>query len=76
MTKKLDFTKIKKPNSTNKIFETDFLTFKTKKAFSSLQKVFTKISILYYFNPIYRILIDTDTSGYTINEIFSQLTLN
>ena len=59
--------KSKKPKMTN--FETNFFTLKAKKAFTHLQKAFTKASILYYFDPKHYICIETNVLGYAIGEV-------
>ena len=52
-------------------FGTNFLTFGAKKAFIYSWKVFTKAAILGQFNPKCHILIETDFSGYAIDEVLS-----
>ena len=41
-----------------------------------MRQVFTKIPILQNFDLKYYIQIETDTSGYAISEVLSQLTFN
>ena len=53
--------KFKKPKMTN--FETEFLIPKTKKAFTHLQKAFTKVPILYDFDLECYIYIKTNAFG-------------
>ena len=57
-------------------FETDFLTSKAKKVFTHLQKAFTKVLILHYFDLKYHIHIETDILKYAISKILSQMTLD
>ena len=54
----------------------DFFTLKVKLAFTKLKQVFFKAPIFYHFNPERHIQIETDTSGYTISAVLSQLTLD
>ena len=51
----------------------NFLTPEAKLAFSRLRQAFTQATILYHFFPERYIRIDTDTSGYAIGNILSQL---
>lgn len=64
LAKRLDFAKA---NSS----ETDFLIFKAKKTFIHLWKLFTKLSILYHFDPKSYIWIETDASGFVIYKVLS-----
>lgn len=57
-------------------FQKKKFIFKAKKAFIHLQKTFTKILILWYFDPECHILIETKTLEYAIGEISSQMTLD
>ncbi len=66
-TKKSDFVRA---NS----FRTHFLTSKAKKAFIHLQKAFTETLILRHFDLECYICIESDTSGYAINGVLSQMT--
>ena len=50
-----------------------FLTPKTRSAFNRLRLAFTKTPILWYFDPECHIRIETDTLGYTIGGMLSQL---
>ena len=52
----------------------NFLTFEAKLAFVWLKQAFTKAPILYHFDLKRFIRIETNASGYTIGDIFSQLT--
>ena len=73
--KKLDLVKtqnLTKPNFS----EMDFLTFKVKKAFIYLQKIFIKVLILHYFDLEHHIYIETDISRYIIDSLLSQITSN
>ena len=56
--------------------EPKFLTSKAKEAFNRLKQAFTKASILQHFDPECYIRIETDTSGYAIGGVLSQLTPN
>lgn len=56
------------------IYKAGFLISKASLAFPWLKKAFTKTPILYHFNSKYYIMIETDTSGYTISGVLSQLT--
>ena len=49
-------------------------TFKARLAFTKLRQVFVKTLIFYHFDLEYYIQIETNVSGYSIGEIFSQLT--
>ena len=51
-----------------------FLTPDTKTAFNRLRLAFTEALILQYFDPKCHIWIETDTLGYAIGEVLSQLT--
>ena len=53
----------------------DFLTSRSKLAFTKLKQAFFKALILYHFDPECHIRIETDVSGYAISGVFSQLTL-
>lgn len=41
-----------------------------------MRQTFIKTPIIYYFDPENRIWIETNIFGYTIGEVFSQLTLH
>ena len=64
----------KSKNLSKSIVRSDFLTLETKLAFTKLRQAFIKAPIFYHFDPECHIRIETDTSGYTIGRIFSQLT--
>ncbi len=77
--------KLKKPKLTKTIksdftktnfFGIDFLTPEAKKAFIYQQKAFTKALILRHFDPKCYIQIETDTLGYAIDGILSQIILD
>ena len=51
-----------------------FLTSNARTTFNRLWLAFTEASILWHFNPEYHIWIETNTSGYAIDEVLSQLT--
>lgn len=67
--KKLDFAK-------PKTFKADFLTPGAKEAFIHLRKAFTKASIRHHFDTKCHIHIKTDSLGYAIGRVLSQMTLN
>ncbi len=52
-----------------------FLTADARKAFTKLRQAFVEAPILNHFDPERHIRIETDTSGYAIDGILSQLTL-
>ena len=54
----------------------NLLTSNTKKAFNHLRLVLIKASILQYFDPESHIRIKTDTLGYVIGRVLSQLNLD
>ena len=54
----------------------DFFTPRAKLAFTELRQTFLKTLILHHFDPKRHIQIETDVSGYTIDGVFSQLTLD
>ena len=56
--------------------EPTFLTLNAKKAFNQLRQAFTKFLILCHFDPKCYIRIETDTSGYAIGGVLSQLTFD
>lgn len=73
----IKIAKSKKPKLTKfNSSKTNFLTLKAKETFIYLQKVFTKALILRHFDPKCYIYIKTNTSGYIISEILSQINLN
>ena len=53
---------------------TDYLTPNARRAFTKLRQAFTKAPILHHFDPKCHIRIETDTSGYAIGDVLSQLT--
>ncbi len=53
-----------------------FFISKAKKNFTKLRQAFIKALIHNYFDLEYYIRIEIDESGYAIDEIFSQLTLD
>ena len=64
------------PNSRNIEARPGFLIPKTRLAFTKLKQAFVETLIFYHFDPKCHIQIETNTSGYAIGEILSQLTLN
>ena len=50
-----------------------FLTPEARSAFNRLRLAFTKAPILWHFDPECHIRIETDTSGYAIGGVLSQL---
>ena len=67
----------KSGNSTNSNATKDkpkFLTPNTRPAFNRLQLAFIKAPILWHFDPECHIWIETDTLGYAIGGVLSQLT--
>ena len=78
--RRLDTSKIsaksKRTKSVHNLEEPKFLTSKAKKAFNCLRQAFTKAPILQHFDPEYHIRIETNTSGYAIGGVLSQLTPN
>lgn len=74
--KKSDSAKAKKLNPTNRAFKTGFSIPKAQKSFNNRQKLFTKVPIFHYFKPEHHIHIKTDTSGYAIGKVLSQLAFN
>ena len=51
-----------------------FLTANAMQAFTQLRQAFTEALILSHFDPERHIWIETDTSGYAIGGVLSQLT--
>ena len=51
-----------------------YLTPNTRRAFTQLRQTFTKAPILQHFDPECYIQIETDTSGYAISGVLSQVT--
>ena len=69
--------KFKKLSKSEKILGSlDFLILGAKLVFIKLKQVFFKTLILHYFDLERYIRIKTDTSGYLISRVFSQLTLD
>lgn len=71
--------KFKKPElgkTIDKVSGIDFLILEAKTAFLHLQTAFIKALVLYYFDLKSHIRIQTNTFGYVIGKILSQLTLN
>ncbi len=66
--------KSKKPNFAKANSGTDFLTSGAKEAFIRLRKAFTEAPMLRHFDPECHIRIETDTSGYAIGGVLSQMT--
>ena len=58
------------------IGEPTFLTPGAREAFHQLRQAFTKASIPQHFNPKYHIRIGTNTLGYVIGGVLSQLISN
>ena len=56
--------------------KSDFFTLGAKLAFTKLRQTFVKAQILYPFNLERHIRIEMDASGYAIDRVLSQLTLN
>ena len=54
--------------------EPSFLTPDARRAFTQLRQAFTEAPILRHFDPERHIRIETDTSGYAIGGILSQIT--
>ena len=55
--------------------EPSFLTPDTRRAFIQLRQAFTKAPIFRNFNRERHIRIETNASGYAIDDVFSQITL-
>ena len=53
-----------------------FFTLIARQTFTKLKQIFIKALILNYFNLGHYIQIEADTFGYTIDRIFSKLTLD
>ena len=62
--------------SKSKKTESGFLTSEARKTFTKLRQAFIRAPILHHFNSKRHIRIETDTSGYAIGGVFSQLTLD
>ncbi len=74
--KKPKLTKSQKSDLAKANSGTDFLTLEAKKGFIHLQKAFTEAPILRHFDSKCHIRIETDTSGYAISEVLSQMTFD
>ena len=61
-------------SSKSKKTESGFLTSGARKAFTKLRQAFIKAPILHHFDPERHIRVETDTSGYAIGGVLSQLT--
>ena len=74
--KKVQKTSKSKNSSKSKktVGSSDFLTPGAKLGFTELRQAFLKAPILHHFDPERHIRIETDTSGYAIIEVLSQLT--
>ena len=53
-----------------------FLTFSAKETFNQLRQAFTKVLILWHFDPECHLWIEIENLGYVIREILSQLIFN
>ena len=51
--------------------ESDFLTFKTRSAFTEPKPALIKILISHHFDPECHICIETNVSNYTIDRVFN-----
>ena len=67
---KSDFTK-----PVRRVEKPSFLTPNTRQAFTQLRQAFTEALILRYFDPEHHIRIETNASGYAIDGVLSQMTL-
>ena len=67
-------SKFKNLSKSIKTVRSDFLTPRARLPFIKLRQAFVKTPILYHFNPERHIRVETDTSGYAIGEVLSQLT--
>ena len=72
MAKTLKFVKVTLPRTASEARH--FVTLETMLPFIRLRQAFTEAPILHHFDPERHIWIETDTSGYAISEILSQLT--
>ena len=64
-------TKSEHLGNSNNLKEPKFLTSNAKEVFNYLRQAFTKVLILYHFDPQCYIWIETDVSGYAIGEVLS-----
>ena len=62
--------------SKSKKTESGYLTSGVRIAFTKFRQAFIKVPILYHFNPERFIRVEKDVSGYAIDAVFSQLTLD
>ena len=69
-------SKSKNLSKSKKTVGSDFLTSRAKLVFTKLRQVFFKAPILHYFDLERYIRIETDASGYAINKVLYQLTLD
>lgn len=53
-----------------------FFTLEARLVFIESRKAFIKAPIFYYLDPKYNIWIETDTSGYVVRGVLSQLVLD
>ena len=69
---------VKRSPLTSKNFDgaTGYLTSGIKQNFTQLRQAFNKALIFQHFDPKCQIRIETDVSGYAINGVLSQLTLD
>ena len=67
---------VKKSPFKNSNGATDYLTLEAKLAFTKLRKAFIEAPILQQLDPECHIWRETDTSGYAIGKVLSQLTLD
>ena len=69
-------SKSKNVSTSKKMVRSDFFTPGARLAFTKLRQTFVKALIFYYFDLEHYIRAEIDISGYAIDEIFSQLTLD
>ena len=69
-------SKSKSLSKFKKIIRSDFLTPKTRLAFTKLRQAFVKAPIFHYFDLKRYIRVEMNASGYAISRVFSQLTLD
>ena len=68
--------KSKKLSKFKKMVGSDFFTPGARLVFTKLRKAFLKALIVHHFDPEHHIPVETDTSGYAIGRVFSQLPLD
>ena len=68
--------KAQKLSKSKNLSKSDFFTLGARLAFTKLRQAFVKAPILHHFDLEHYIRIETDASGYAIDGILSQLTLN